>query len=250
MINNLSETVKINTVSEDGNNGVFEIEGLYTGYGLTIGNALRRVLLSSLPGAAITQIKIKDIGHEFTTIPHILEDVVEIGLNMKKIRFRLMGDEPQILVLKVKGEATVTAADIEPNANVEVISPEVHIATLTAKAAVLEMEITIERGRGYQPVEARKTEKLPIGVVALDAIFTPVIRVSFNVENMRVADRTDYNKVSLAIETDGSVTPSSALKTSCAILQEHFVKIGEVAVKELPQIEEKEEKKAKKKAKK
>src|SRR3989338_2586153 len=155
MINNLSEAIKINTVSEEGNNGVFEVVGLYTGYGLTVGNALRRALLSSLPGAAITLIKIKDIGHEFTTIPHISEDVVEICLNLKKIRFRLIGDEPQTLILKTKGEVTATAADIEANANVEVITPDVHVATLTTKGASLEIELTVERGRGYQPVEAR-----------------------------------------------------------------------------------------------
>ncbi len=249
MINNLSEAIKINTVSEEGNNGVFEVEGLYTGYGLTVGNALRRVLLSSLPGAAITLIKIKDIGHEFTTIPHISEDVVEICLNLKKIRLRLIGDEPQTLILKTKGEVTATAADIEANANVEVISPDVHVATLTTKGATLEIEITVERGRGYQPIEARKTEKLPIGTIALDAIFTPVMRVSFNVENMRIGDKTDYNKVRMAILTDGSVTPSFAVKAAAQILQEHFVKITEIKVKELPAIEV-EEKKSKKKAKK
>ncbi len=248
MINNLSEAIKINTVSEEGNNGVFEVGGLYTGYGLTVGNALRRVLLSSLPGAAITLIKIKDVGHEFTTIPHISEDVVEICLNLKKIRFRLIGDESQTLILKTKGEVTATAADIEANANVEVITPDVHVATLTTKGATLEIEITVERGRGYQPVEARKTEKLPIGTIALDAIFTPVMRVSFNVENMRIGDKTDYNKVRLAVLTDGSVTPSFAVKAAAQILQEHFAKIGEIAVKELPAIEV-EEKKSKKKKK-
>ncbi len=247
MINNLSEAIKIKTVSEEGNNGVFEVDGLYTGYGLTVGNALRRALLSSLPGAAITLIKIKDIGHEFTTIPHVSEDVVEICLNLKKIRFRLMGDEPQTLILKTKGEVSATAADIESNANVEVITPDVHVATLTTKGASLEIELTIERGRGYQPVEARKTEKLPIGTIALDAIFTPVMRVSFNVENMRIGDRTDYNKVRLAVLTDGSVTPSFALKSAAQILQDHFAKIGEVVVTELPAIEVEEKKTRKKK---
>lgn len=248
----LSETVKIKTVSEDDKNGVFEIEGLYTGYGLTIGNALRRVLLSSIPGAAITQVKIKGVGHEFSTIPHVIEDVVEICLNLKKIRFRAFVDEPQILTLKVKGEKEVTAEDIEANSNVEVISKDAHIATISGKSGELDLELTVERGLGYVPVEARKTEKLAIGVIALDAIFTPVIKVSFTVENMRVEDRTDYNLLRLAIETDGSLTPSAALRKSSKILQDHFVKIAEIAVKEseIAPLEEKEEKKKSKSKKK
>ena len=245
----LSETVKINTIEESETKGIFEVEGLYTGYGLTIGNALRRVLLSSIPGAAITQIKIKGVGHEFTTIPNVMEDVVEIGLNLKKVRFRVHTDEPQVLTLRVKGEKAVTAADVETNANVEVITPNVHIATLTAKGAELDIELTVERGLGYVPVEARKMEKLAIGVVALDAIFTPVTKVSMAVENMRVADRTDYHRLRLVIETDGSITPSAALHKSANILQDHFAKISSVAVKEAEAQAAPEEKKSKKKKK-
>lgn len=243
---NLGESVQIKRISEDAKEGVFEIEGLYTGYGITAGNALRRVLLSSLPGAAITQVKIKGVGHEFTTIPHVMEDVVEIAMNLKRVRFRLHTDEPQVLTLKVKGEKAVTAADIETNQNVEVISPDEHIATLSAKSAELDMELTVERGLGYVPVEARKLEKLAIGVVALDAIFTPVTRVSYSVENMRVADRTDYNRLRLAIETDGSITPSAALVASAGILQDHFVKIGGLDVKVLEEKKAEPKKKAKK----
>lgn len=247
----LSDSVQIKTVSEEGNVGVFEIEGLYTGYGLTVGNALRRVLLSSIPGAAITQVKIKGVGHEFTTIPNVAEDVVEICLNMKKIRFRVHVDEPQILTIKVKGEKVVTAADIEGNANVEVISPDVHIATLTAKSAEFDVELTVERGLGYVPSEAQKIDKLPIGVVALDAMFTPVVKVSFTVENMRVGERTDYNLLRLSIETDGSITPSSSLRKASNILQDHFAKIAAVEVKEAePMAAEAKEEKKKKKAKK
>lgn len=245
-LSNLGESVQIKRISEDAKEGVFEIEGLYTGYGITVGNALRRVLLSSLPGAAITQVKIKGVGHEFTTIPHVMEDVVELALNLKRVRFRLHTDEPQVLTLKVKGEKTVTAADIETNQNVEVITPNEHIATLSAKSAELDMELTVERGLGYVPVEARKLEKLAIGVVALDAIFTPVTRVSYSVENMRVADRTDYNRLRLAIETDGSIAPSSALVAAAGILQEHFVKIGVLDVKVLEEEKAKPKKKAKK----
>lgn len=246
---NLGENVQIKRISEDAKEGVFEIEGLYTGYGITVGNSLRRVLLSSLPGAAITQVKIKGVGHEFTTIPHVMEDVVEIALNLKRIRFRLYTDETQVLTLKVKGEKVVTAGDIETNANVDVITPDAHIATISAKAGELEMEFTVERGLGYVPVEARKLEKLAIGVVALDAIFTPVTRVSYSVENMRVADRTDYNRLRMAIETDGSITPSAALVVSANILQEHFTKLGVLDVKVI-EGEKAEPKKKAKKAKK
>ncbi len=228
----LSESIAIKTISENSTEGVFEIEGLYRGYGLTLGSAFRRVLLSSLPGAAITQVKVKGVGHEFTTIPNVVEDMVEIALNLKKVRFRIHTWEPQVLTLKVKGERKATAADIEGNANVEVITPEAHIATLTAKGAELDMELTVEKGLGYVPVESRKMEKLPIGVIALDAIFTPVVKVNFVVENMRVEDRTDYNRIRLAITTDGSITPSAALRKACRILQDHFAKVGEIAVQE------------------
>jgi len=248
----LSETVKIKKISETENEGVFEIEGLYTGYGLTMGNALRRVLLSSLTGAAITQIKIKGIEHEFSTVDGVLEDVVEIMVNLKKVRFRFYATEPQILTLKVKGERKVTAADIKINAQVEVINPDSHIATLTNKNAELDMEITVEKGSGYVPVEARKIEKLPIKTIALDAIFTPIVKVNFDIENMRVGDRTDYNRLKLIIETDGSISPSSALHKACNILKDHFEKIGAIEVKVVErevvsEAKEKKEKKSKKK---
>lgn len=229
----LSETVKIKKVSETDNEGIFEIEGLYTGYGLTLGNTLRRALLSSLPGAAITQIKIKGVEHEFSTIPGVLEDVVEIALNLKKVRFRFYAIEPQVLILRIKGEKKISAGDITANAQVEVVNPDIHIATLTSKSAELEMEITVEKGLGYVPAEARKTEKLPIKTIALDAIFTPVVKVNFNIENMRVGDRTDYNKLRLFIETDGSVSPSSVLHKTCNILKDHFEKISSIEVKEI-----------------
>lgn len=229
----LSETVTIKTVSENNAEGVFEIEGLYTGYGLTLGNALRRVLLSSLPGAAVTRVKIVGVNHEFSTLEGVAEDIVELGLNLKKIRFRAYTDDPQMLSLKIKGEKEVTAADIETNAQVEVINPEAHIATLTAKGAELNMELTVERGLGYVPIELMKLEKLPIGVIALDAIFTPVTKVNFEVENMRVGDRTDYNRLKLFVHTDGSITPSAALRKASNILQDHFAKVSQVEVKEI-----------------
>lgn len=244
---NLSETISIKKISETPTLGVFEVSGLYTGYGLTVGNALRRVLLSSLPGAAVTQMKIKGVGHEFSTIPHVLEDAVEIMLNIKRIRFHLYGDEPQTVTVKAKGEKKVTAADIKTTAAVDVVTPEAPIATLTSKSAEFEAEFIVERGLGYVPVESRKMEKLPVGTIALDAIFSPVTKVNFTAENMRVGDRTDYNKLMITIETDGSLSPSEALKRASDTLQEHFVKVAEVEVLAAPVIEKVVVKKTKKK---
>lgn len=229
----LSESVVIKKISENNTEGVFEVEGLYKGYGITIGNTLRRVLFSSLPGAAITQFKIKGVGHQFSTIPGVAEDVVEIGLNLKKIRFRLHTDEPQTLTLKVKGEKEVTSSDIELNANVELVTPDALIAALSDKSAELEMELTVERGLGFVPLESQKAEKLPIGTVALDAAFSPVVKVNFSVENMRVGDRTDYNRLIISITTDGSITPSSALHKASNILKDHFDKISQIEVKKV-----------------
>jgi len=229
----LSSTVSIKTVSEDAKEGVFEIEGLYAGYGLTIGNALRRALLSSLPGAAVTEIKIKGVPHEFSTLPGLKEDIVELALNFKKLRFISHVDEPQVLALKLKGEREVTAGDIELNSNVALINPEEVLAHLTAKDAELDVEVKVERGLGYVPTEMRKSEgRLPIGVIAIDAIFTPVTRVNFTVEDMRVGDRTDYNRLRLEVTTDGTVSPSSALHKAANILKDHFEKVGMVEVKE------------------
>jgi DNA-directed RNA polymerase subunit alpha len=223
----LSSTVSIKTVSEDAKTGLF------AGYGLTVGNAIRRALLSSLPGAAVTEIKIKNVPHEFSTLPGVKEDMVELALNFKKLRFRLHVDEPQVLSLKVKGERAVTAGDIELNSNVELVNPEETLATLTAKEAELDIEVKVEKGLGYVPVEARKAEgRLPIGVIAVDAIFTPVTRVNYEVEDMRVGDRTDYNRLRLEITTDGTISPSSALHKSASILKDHFEKVGSVEVKE------------------
>ncbi len=226
----LAETLAIKTISETETEGQFEIEGLYTGYGLTLGNALRRVLISSLPGAAITRIKVKGVNHEFSTLEGLSEDIVELTLNLKRVRVRLHGDEPQTITLRVKGEKEVTAGDIETNSSCEIVNPHMYIGRLTTKNAELDMELTIERGMGYLPVEANKAEKLPIGVIALDAIFTPVSLVNFSVENMRVGDRTDNNRLKLSIKTDGSITPSQALKRSAEILAEHYAKIAAIEV--------------------
>lgn len=227
----LSETVSIKTISEDAGFGVFEIQGLFAGYGLTVGNALRRALLSSLPGAAITSFKLRGASHEFTTIPGMMEDLVEFSLSLKRVRFSMHTDEPIVLMLKAKGEMEVVAGDIEANSSIEIMNPDEVLAHLTAKDAVLDLEITVERGLGYSPIESRKTEgRLPIGMIAIDALFTPVTKVNYVVENMRVGDRTDYNGLRLEITTDKTISPSSALHKAANILKDHFDKIATVAV--------------------
>lgn len=200
-----------------------EIEGLYPGYGLTIGNSLRRVLLSSLEGAAVTQMKIKGIQHEFSTISGVLEDVVTIMMNLKKARFKTHSEEPQKATLKAKGEKKVKGGDFKLPTQIELINKDCHIATLTSKNAELEIEITVEKGIGYEPVERRKREgKLEIGVIPVDAIFTPVRKVSYKIENMRVGERTDFDRLTLDIETDGSVAPEETLSEASRVLVEHF----------------------------
>lgn len=226
----LVDGVSIKKISENKNVGVFHIDGLYTGYGFTIGNSLRRALLSSLPGAAVTQMKIKGVNHEFSTLPGMMEDVVQFSLNMKKVRFHFFAEEPQILVLKVRGEREVKAGDIQSTTLVKVVNPDLHLATLTKKDAELEVELTVEKGTGYLPVESRHPERLPIGTIALDAVFSPIVKVSFKVENSRVGERTDYNTVKLEIETDGSISPSEALHKTSNILRDHFEKISEIDV--------------------
>ncbi|MFH1392903.1 MAG: DNA-directed RNA polymerase subunit alpha [Patescibacteria group bacterium] len=222
---------------------ILEIEELYPGYGLTIGNALRRVMLSSLAGAAVTSVKIKDVNHEFSTIPGIIEDVVEIVLNLKQVRFKLYGDEQQTATLKVKGEKEVTAKDIKTSSQVEVMSPDAHIATLTAKSASLEMELKIEKGVGYSTIESRKREKQEIGAIAVDAIFTPVKTINFEIEDMRVGDKTNYNRLKFDIETDGTITPAEALKNATDLLIEHLeivaapIKAGKADKKEIEKSE-------------
>lgn len=227
-ITHLSSTVKIKKIKEDNFSGVFEIEGLFVGYGLTLGNALRRVLLSSLPGAAITYIKIKNVPHEFMALPGIKETVVDMTLNFKKLRFKMHTNEPQTLFLKVKGPKEVLASNIEENSLVEIMNKDEYLLTITDKNVTFEAELTVEKGLGYLPVESRKHEKLPIGAIALDALFSPVIKVSYEVENMRVGDRTDYNRLKLNIETDGTILPSAALRKAASILKDHFEKIIEI----------------------
>ena len=229
----LSETVKIKKISEKNNVGIFHIEGLFTGYGVTLGNAIRRALLSSLPGAAITQIKIDGASHEFTTLPGMVEDIVTLTLHLKKVRFHFFIDEPQTLTLQVKGERIVTAADIKSTTLVQIVNPKLHLATLTQKNAELNMELVVEKGLGYVVTESRGLKRLPVGTIALDAIFSPIVRVTFNVENMRVGDHTDYNRLKLEIETDGSISPSMALHKTGNILKDHFEKVSVIETTEV-----------------
>lgn len=213
------------------NHAKLEILGCYPGYGTTLGNALRRVLLSSLDGAAAKSVKIKGVSHEFSTISGVMEDVVQIILNLKQVRFKLHGDEAVKVTLKSKGEGVVTAADIKAPSSVEIVNPDQIIATVTDKKAVLEMEIEIDRGVGYVPVEVRERDEQngrEIGVIAIDAIYTPIKRVNYDIENMRVGKRTDYDKVTLEIVTDGSITPAEAFEKSVAILVSQFSSLSDI----------------------
>jgi len=234
----------------------FEIEALYPGYGITIANSLRRVLISSLPGAAITQIKIKGAQHEYSVVEGITEDVITIIANLKQLRFKVYGDEPQKATLKIKGEKEVKGSDMKVPSQMELINKDAHIATLTSKGAELEMEVQVEKGVGYEPVEDRKKRgKLEIGVIPIDAIFTPVKRVNYNIDNMRVGDRTDFDKVILDITTDGTITPEDALFESSKILVDHFsLFVNTLAPKETepekPASDKKEKAPAKKKSEK
>ncbi len=224
-------------ISEEGFSGTYEIDGLYPGYGHTLGNSLRRVILSSIPGVAITSVKIDGVDHEFTTIKGIKEDVINIILNLKKIRFKVIGDEAQTVELKVKGIKDITAGDIKLPGQVEVLNPEQYIAAITDKAVELSIELRLQKGLGFIPKEVFQKEKVEIGTIALDAIFTPIRRVNYDVENMRVGDRTDFNKLKIGIETDGSITPTEALEKSIYTIIEQLKAI--VGFEEKAVIEEK-----------
>jgi len=205
-------------VSEEGFRGVFEIEGLYPGYGQTLGNSLRRIIWSSLPGVAITSVKINGVSHEFSVMDGIKEDVITILLNLKKVRMRFATDEAQTFTLKVKGEKVVTASDFEVPGQVEILTPDEVIATLTDKNASLEMEVRAEKGLGFMPKEMIEKSRVDIGTISLDGSFTPIRRATYEVENMRVGDRTDFNKLRIFIETDGTITPSVALTSAIEIM--------------------------------
>jgi len=205
---------KPRVVSEEKNSGVYEIDNLYPGYGHTLGNSLRRIILSSLPGAAITSVKIEGVPHEFATIEGVKEDVLGILLNLKKVHFDIASDEPMVVSLSASGD--ITAKDLTLPGQVTIVNPEQHIAS-TGKTK-LELELTLEKGLGYIPKEALMKEKVDSGVIALDATFTPIRRVNYEMENMRVGDRTDFNRLRMFIETNGTISPREALERSIEVM--------------------------------
>lgn len=205
-------------IREEGFSGIYEIDGLYPGYGHTLGNSLRRIILSSLPGAAVVRVKIKGVEHEFSTIEGVKEDVITLLLNFKKLRIKLITDEPQTITLKAKGIKTLTAKDITVPGQVEILNPELHIATLTDKNADFEVEISVEKGLGYISKDILTKDRVDIGTISLDATFTPIRKVNYEVENMRVGDRTDFNRLRISIETDGTLTPKEALENSISLM--------------------------------
>ena len=205
-------------VSEDDRKGTYEIDNLYPGYGHTLGNSLRRIILSSLPGAAITSLKIDGVSHEFSTVAGVKEDVVLILLNLKKLRFKLLTEEPQVVSISVKGARQITAADVTVSGQVEILNPEQYICELTEKSSKIDIELTIEKGLGFVPRDTHQKGKVDIGTIALDAIFTPIRRVAYEVENMRYGDKTNYNRLRIIIETDGTLTPRQALERSIEIM--------------------------------
>ena len=206
-------------VSEEEGKGVYEIDGLYPGYGNTLGSSLRRILLSSLPGAAVTKVKIEGASHEFSTLPGVMEDVMAILLNLKQLRFQLYGDEPQTASIAVKGTRDIKGKDVKCPSQLEVKNKDLHIATLTDKNAGFNAELTVERGLGFVTAENLVKDKVAVGTLILDAIFTPIRRANYEIENMRVGDRTDYNRLRLFIETDGMITPREAFKKSLHIMR-------------------------------
>ncbi|OGF22969.1 DNA-directed RNA polymerase subunit alpha [Candidatus Falkowbacteria bacterium RBG_13_39_14] len=237
-------------ITEDKKNpklGIVVIEPCFPGYGITIGNAIRRVLLSSLEGAAVTSVKIKDVQHEFSTIPNVKEDVLEIILNLKKLRLKIFTDEPVKLEIKAKGEKEITAADIGKNNDVEIVNTDFKIATLTNRNAELSMELTVEKGLGYTSADQQeaKTEGKEIGNIAIDSVFTPIVNVALNIENVRVGQMTNYEKLIFNIETDGTIAIKDAVEKSAKILIDHFgLFMGEEGDKTKSKSKKKEEKDA------
>lgn len=206
---------------ERAHEGVLVVEPCAQGYGTTLGNALRRVLLSSLPGAAVTAVKIKGADHEFATMPNIKEDALEIILNLKLLRLKLFSEEPVKLTLSVKGDKKVTAADFKKDALVEIVNPELPIATITSSSGSFEMDVWVAPGRGYKSIDERGKEKLELGMIAIDALYNPVINVSYKVEATRVGEKTDFDKLILRVETDGTIDAIEAVNQAVQILTDH-----------------------------
>ena len=224
---------KTKVIKKSDNLAIFEMEGFYPGYGNTIGTALRRVMLSSLPGLAIYQLKIKDVKHEFSTVPNVKENVIEIMLNLKQVRFKassIKEGESFEGKIKVKGEKEVKAGDIKLPSEIKVVNPDLLIATLTDKKADLELEVEINQGLGYIPSEQQGKKSATIGVILMDAIYSPVVRVGFQVENMRVGKRTDFDRLEMEVETDGTISPEEAFNKTIDILQKQ---LGDIRVEEV-----------------
>lgn len=215
---NVALPSKPRVVKEEDFQGIYEIDGLFPGYGHTLGNSLRRIILSSLPGAAITHVKIDGVKHEFEALDGVKDDVITMLLNIRRIRLALHSDESQTISIKKSGSGVLTAKDIDAPSQVEILNPDQRIAEITAKGTSLDIEMTVERGLGYVPREVHQKEKVDIGSIALDAVFTPIRRANYEVENMRVGDRTDYNRLRIFIETDGTVSPREALEQSIEIM--------------------------------
>lgn len=205
-------------VSEKDFTGIYEIDGLYPGYGHTLGNSLRRIILSSLPGSAITRVKIDGVSHEFSTISGVKEDVINILLNLRKVRIKLLTEESQTITIKKKGAQNVTAADIDVPGQVEILNTDLHLFEITDKSTEVSIEMTVEHGLGFLPKEMIQKERVDVGEVTLDAIFTPIRRVNYEVENMRVGERTDFNRLRVFIETDGTILPKEALERAIQIM--------------------------------
>ncbi len=239
----MPESVELDESTSTATYGKFIVQPLERGYGVTIGNSLRRVLLSSIPGAAITMFRIEGILHEFSTIPGVKEDVAEIVLNLKQVRIKALEKKPDRVLINLKGPKEFTAADIQAaTAELQILNPELHIATLNEDAD-FQMELRVGRGRGYVTAEDNKTGDMPIGTIAIDSIFTPVTRVAYHVENTRVGQRTDYEKLILEIHTDGTLSPADALSYAGRILRDHiqiFInnEVVETEEEEEPEVDE------------
>jgi DNA-directed RNA polymerase subunit alpha len=226
------ETPRIDEVESHDNRSVFEVNPLQDGYGVTLGNALRRVLLNSLRGAAVTSVKINGVFHEFSTIENVKEDVTQIALNIKKLRLRSFAPHPVALQLVKHGAGPVTAADIAETADVEIVNPDLVLLTLDSDDASIEMDLTVETGVGYRPAE--HTEDMPIGVIPVDAIFSPVRRINFVVSDTRVGQMTNFDRLTLEIETDGTTTPQDALSSAAEILVGEFSRFAQIGRRPAP----------------
>lgn len=260
----LPTTIEFEDTDKD-NVGKMVVTPCHQGYGTTLGNALRRVLLSSLPGSAVESIKIKGVQHEFSAVDSVLEDVIQIILNIKQLAVKSHSTEPVILSLSKKGVGDVTAADFEKNADVEIVNPDLKIATITDKDYTFDLEVIVSQGRGYVAVGEKNTKNLDLGTIAIDSLYTPIRDVGYKVENTRVGDVTDYEKLTLIIETNGTITPKDAVAQTTKILMDHFTLIldatgvsvsdadalvPQIEVEEVEEVEVDKKKKAKKKTKK